>query len=129
MGFAVLGAMGSSRRWQVTVVQWPKISKSLRLIAFPSRLAAVVAACLSFVAGGAAIATPQSAVAAGSNATSATDVPNPDAYSCIQPGFVGFEKLADGTSLPGTIAGLDFVTTGGHTWLVGDFATGNYNGK
>jgi hypothetical protein len=58
-----------------------------------------------------------------------TDIANPDSYTCSHNGFVGFEGLSDGTALPGTIAGLDFVTTGGHTWLVGDFATGNYNGK
>lgn len=59
----------------------------------------------------------------------ATDIASPDDYLCSEPGFIGFESLADGTTLPGTIAGLDFVTTGGHTWLVGDFATGHYNGK
>ena len=74
------------------------------------------------------LAVPQSALAHGNTAT-ATDIANPDGYSCSETGFVEFESLPDGTTLPGTIDGLDFVTTGGHTWLVGDFASGNYNGK
>jgi endoglucanase len=71
---------------------------------------------------------PQQALAQGNTATTA-DIASPDGYTCNQRGSVGFENLPDGTTLPGTIAGLDFVTTGGHTWLVGDFATGHYNGK
>jgi Fibronectin type III domain len=70
-----------------------------------------------------------SAAAAQDNTATVTDVANPDGYSCSQAGYVDFESLPDGTSLPGTIAGLDFVTTAGHSWLVGDFATGHYNGK
>lgn len=65
-----------------------------------------------------------------SAATSVTDIPNPDAYTCAEPGFITFEDLPDGTSLAsGTISGVQFTTTGGFTWLVGDFATGQYNGK
>lgn len=74
------------------------------------------------------IVFPEQALAQ-SNTATATDIAQPDSYACAQSGFVGFETLADGTTLPGTIAGLQFVTTGGHTWLVGDFATNNYNGK
>lgn len=69
------------------------------------------------------------AVAQGTNTTSVTGIANPDAYTCNQPGFVGFESLPDGTNLPGTISGLSFVTTAGYPWIVGDFSTGNYNGK
>lgn len=62
--------------------------------------------------------------------TSVADIPNPDAYTCAEPGFITFEDLPDGTSLAsGTISGVQFTTTGGFTWLVGDFATGQYNGK
>src|SRR5258708_4387835 len=72
---------------------------------------------------------PEQAIADGTNTTSVTDIANPDGYTCSQSGFIGFESLPDKMTLPGTIAGLNFVTTGGHTWLVGDFATGTYNGK
>jgi hypothetical protein len=59
-----------------------------------------------------------------------TDIADPDAYSCSQPGYIDFEGLPDGTNLSsGTISGVQFTTTGGYTWLVGDFATENYNGK
>jgi hypothetical protein len=58
------------------------------------------------------------------------EVPNPDAYSCSQPGNVGFEGLPDGTNLSsGMISGVQFSTTNGFTWRVGDFATQSYNGK
>ncbi len=66
---------------------------------------------------------------AGGTAT-VTDIPNPDAYSCSQPGYIDFEGLPEGTNLSsGTISGVQFSTTDGFTWLVGDFATGFYNGK
>jgi hypothetical protein len=59
-----------------------------------------------------------------------TDIGNPDAYSCSQPGYVDFEGFPEGTNLSsGTVSGVQFTTTGGYTWLVGDFATGRYNGK
>jgi hypothetical protein len=68
-------------------------------------------------------------VTAAASATT-TDVPNPDAYSCSQPGYIDFEKMPDGTNLSsGSINGVHFTTTGGYTWLVGDWATGTYNGK
>ncbi len=64
------------------------------------------------------------------NTATATDVPNPDAYSCSQAGKVDFEVFKDGTNLSsGTIAGMRFTTTGGYTWRVGDWNTGTYNGK
>jgi hypothetical protein len=67
---------------------------------------------------------------AGHASSSVTDIANPDAYTCSGPGFIGFENLADGTNLSvGTIGGVQFTTTGGFTWLVGEFATGFYNGK
>lgn len=63
-------------------------------------------------------------------ANSATVIANPDAYVCNQPGFIGFESIADGTNLSESpIQGVQFTTTDGFTWLVGDFATGTYNGK
>jgi hypothetical protein len=59
-----------------------------------------------------------------------TDVPNPDAYTCSQPGYITFEEYPDQFNLSaGAISGVEFTTTGGYTWLVGDFGTGNYNGK
>jgi hypothetical protein len=59
-----------------------------------------------------------------------TDIPNPDSYTCAQSGFITFENMADGTNLSANaINGVHFTTTNGYTWLVGDFATGNYNGK
>lgn len=65
-----------------------------------------------------------------SAANSVTVVSNPDAYTCSLPGFIGFEDLADGTNLSsGAIGGVQFTTTAGFSWLVGDFATGMYNGK
>lgn len=59
-----------------------------------------------------------------------TNITNPDAYSCGQSGFITFEALPNFTNLSvGSIDGVQFTTTGGHTWLVGDFAAGGYNGK
>jgi hypothetical protein len=59
-----------------------------------------------------------------------TDVSNPDAYTCGQSGYIDFERMPDGTNLSsGAINGVQFTTTNGFTWLVGDFATGHYNGK
>ena len=64
------------------------------------------------------------------NATTANDIPDPDAYSCLQPGYVDFEDFPDQTNLSsGTIAGMQFTTTNGYSWLVGDFDSGSYNGK
>jgi hypothetical protein len=71
----------------------------------------------------------QPRVAKASSATD-TDIPNPDAYTCNQPGYIDFEQYPDGTNLSANaISGVQFTTTNGFTWLVGDFATGNYNGK
>jgi hypothetical protein len=65
-----------------------------------------------------------------SNSATVTDIANPDAYTCSQAGSVDFEAFPDGTNLSsGTIAGVQFTTTNGYTWLVGDFDTGQYNGK
>lgn len=70
--------------------------------------------------------TPRATSAVGS----LTRVPNPDAYMCSQPIFITFEGDPDGTNLSiGNVEGVQFTTTNGFTWLVGDFATGFYNGK
>jgi hypothetical protein len=73
------------------------------------------------------LSPPQNASAA---TATVTDIPNPDAYTCGQSGYLDFERMSDGTNLSsGAINGVQFTTTNGYTWLVGDFATGNYNGK
>ncbi len=55
---------------------------------------------------------------------------DPDSYSCNQPDYIDFENYPDGYNLSAaTIQGIQFTTTNGYTWLVGDFATGMYNGK
>jgi len=62
----------------------------------------------------------------------ATDTPgiDPDAYACGEPGYIDFEGLPDGYDLSASaVGGVQFTTTGGYTWLVGNFATGAYNGK
>lgn len=65
----------------------------------------------------------------GEAATSVTLV-NPDSYVCSQSGYITFEDLADRTDLSAeSFPGVEFTTTGGFTWRVGDFATGSYNGK
>jgi hypothetical protein len=62
--------------------------------------------------------------------TTSSIVAHPDAYKCSQRGFITFESLRDGTNLSkSTFDGIQFSTTNGYTWLVGDFATHNYNGK
>jgi hypothetical protein len=86
---------------------------------------------------GAAFLVPASVAAASTRkvvpptgTATATDVANPDAYVCNQAGFIGFEDLPNGTDLsPTSIDGVHFTTTSGYTWQVGDFATGEYNGK
>jgi len=61
---------------------------------------------------------------------SSTDIPDPDAYVCGQPGYINFEELPDETDLSAnTINGIHFTTTNGFTWKVGDFSTGKYNGR
>jgi len=68
--------------------------------------------------------------ASASATATTTVVVNPETYSCSQPGFIDFEELADGTQLDASaIQGVQFTTTGGYTWKVGDFSTGSYNGK
>lgn len=90
----------------------------------PPTLAAMVAAVA--MAAASVIALP----AVASAANSVTVITNPDAYTCSQPGYIGFEDLPDGTNLSsGAISGVQFTTTAGFSWLVGDFATGAYNGK
>ncbi len=64
------------------------------------------------------------------NTNTVTDVPSPDNYPCSQSGKIGFEELNDAFNLSASaISGVHFKTTNGYTWLVGDFSTGNYNGK
>ncbi len=43
--------------------------------------------------------------------------------------FMGFENGNDGDVIGSTIPGLQFTTTNGNDWIIGDFSTGNYNGK
>ncbi len=70
------------------------------------------------------------ASALGNTATDSSGI-NPDTYSgCLQTDYFDFEALPDGTNLSAsTVSGVQFTTTGGYTWLVGDFATGLYHGK
>jgi outer membrane protein assembly factor BamB len=61
---------------------------------------------------------------------SVIDIANPDQYLCPEPGWVGFEDVANGTSLGATtVPGLSFTAGGGGPWSVGDYATGTYDGK
>lgn len=62
-------------------------------------------------------------------AASMAQAEDPDDATCSR-GFIGFEQFPDQTNLSAqTFPGVQFTTTGGFTWLVGDFATGRYNGK
>ena len=97
-------------------------AKNLRVLA--TAIAANLAVC-TFVL----ILVAQPSEAASSTVS---DIANPDAYSCPDPtlAFLDFEDLPDGTNLSsGAFKGVQFTTTGGFTWLVGDFATGRYAGK
>jgi hypothetical protein len=59
-----------------------------------------------------------------------TDIPDPDTYSCGLSGYINFELMSNETNLSSNaINGVQFTTTNGFTWLVGDFGTGYYNGK
>jgi hypothetical protein len=59
-----------------------------------------------------------------------TPINSPDSYSCQEYGNIAFENLPDGTRMNNaSITGVQFSTTDGFTWLVGDFSTGQYNGK
>jgi RHS repeat-associated protein len=63
---------------------------------------------------------------------SAIDTPgvDPEAYTCDQPGYIDFEGLPNHYDLSaGAIGGVEFTTTDGYTWEVGDFSSGEYNGK
>lgn len=98
---------------------------SIRAASRPGRRPAAVLAGLALAATS-VVAVP----AAASAANSVTVVANPDAYTCSLPGYIGFEDLADQTNLSsGAIGGVQFTTTAGFSWLVGDFATNLYNGK
>src|SRR3954468_799552 len=86
------------------------------------------------IAGGAAATGGGGSQEATANATGVTGTDtagvDPDSYSCSQPGYIDFENYADGFNLSeNAINGIQFTTTNGYTWLVGDFATGSYNGK
>jgi endonuclease/exonuclease/phosphatase family metal-dependent hydrolase len=55
-------------------------------------------------------------------------ITDPAAYVCSERGFIDFENFDDETNLSAeTFEGLQFTTSGGHTWRVGDFATGGYS--
>jgi hypothetical protein len=63
-------------------------------------------------------------------AATSTRLVDPDSYTCPSSGFVDFEDFADGTDLSAeSFPGIEFSTTNGFTWRVGDFAAGGYNGK
>lgn len=88
------------------------------------RLRMCAKACVPMLAAVALLPVSASAVA------SSSIIEDPDSYRCAQPGFIDFEDLPDGADLSATaIQGVQFTTTGGYTWKVGDFASGNYNGK
>src|SRR4051794_30250217 len=66
---------------------------------------------------------------AGVGPASARGVP-PDTYACDQSNFLDFEEFADGANLSATtFPGVHFTTTNATDWVVGDFASGSYNGK
>jgi len=68
---------------------------------------------------------PSTAYAAGT-----TRLVYPDTYRCAQSGVIDFETFSDGTDLSAAaFPGIEFTTTNGFTWRVGDFAAGGYNGK
>ncbi len=63
---------------------------------------------------------------------SATDTPgiDPETYTCNQSGYIDFEGLPNHYDLSANaIGGVEFTTTNGYTWEVGDFDSGEYNGK
>lgn len=61
----------------------------------------------------------------------ATDVRvDPSSYTCGSANFINFEEFADAMDLSArTFPGIRFTTTDATDWVVGDFATGAYNGK
>ena len=90
------------------------------------------AACLAgALVAGVAVSPSLSAAPRAAASGTVTDITNPDGYICHEPGFVGFENFAAGTTLVhGSVPGVDFTsTTGTFTWTVGDFAAGNKNGQ
>lgn len=75
---------------------------------------------------------PRPAASDASSVTTGIDTPgiDPDTYSCNKSGYVDFEQYPDQTNLSATsVPGVQFTTTNGYTWMVGDFASGAYNGK
>ncbi|WP_199921516.1 PKD domain-containing protein [Intrasporangium calvum] len=101
------------------------MKSSIRAALRPRRQPAALLAGLALAATS-AVAVPTAASAA----SSVTVISNPDAYVCSETGYIGFEDLTDLTNLSaGAIGGVQFTTTAGYSWLVGDFATGGYNGK
>ncbi|WP_169542346.1 reprolysin-like metallopeptidase [Solirubrobacter soli] len=74
----------------------------------------------------AVVGVPASATAT----PSVTTIGNPDAYHCPTAGGIDFETFDDQDDLSAaSFPGVEFTTTNGFTWRVGDFATDNYNGK
>jgi hypothetical protein len=89
-------------------------------------------AAVAALLGGAAISFAPNRAFANSPGVQTSDTPgiDPDTYACNQPGYIDFENFSDGYDLSSTaIQGVQFTTTNGYTWVVGDFATGPYNGK
>lgn len=69
---------------------------------------------------------PTSARAAGTVRT----IDDPDKYRCATSGVIDFESFDDAADLSAaSFPGVEFTTTNGFTWRVGDFASGSYNGK
>ncbi|NJD77846.1 MAG: hypothetical protein FIB08_12250 [Candidatus Methanoperedens sp.] len=58
-------------------------------------------------------------------------VPGVTTNPCDGKRFMGFEEplWKDKDPIASTIPGLQFTTTDGYDWIIGDFATGLYNGK
>ena len=104
-----------------------RVSRALRCLCSLS-----LALTSTIVALGTIVSLGLGASPAAALSNTATDTPgiDPDTYVCSQPTYIDFEDLPDGTNLSASsIGGIHFTTTGGYTWLVGDFATGHYNGK
>ena len=84
-------------------------------------MATTVAVVAGVVAG---VAAPAAA------ATATVKQIDPNGYSCAAGSYIDFEGFTDGTNLGSrTFPGVRFTTTQGVDWVVGDFSTGNYNGK
>lgn len=75
------------------------------------------------------VKTFASASADGDSATDTMGV-DPDASTCDESGYINFEGLPNHYDLSASaIGGVEFTTTNGYTWEVGDFESGEYNGK